>query len=78
MNTVLNRQAIVKEVNKHGFEYGDYVPRADIVANAQDAHTRLELAKAVREKHIINATHESQKGWNLALQAVLKVMEGTK
>ena len=31
----LTREQIVKEVNKHGFNYADYVPRADIIAAAQ-------------------------------------------
>ena len=56
----------------------------------QDTHTRLELAKAVRE--IDNPYHQplsrfsdntrltmgKRKGFDEALQAVLKVMEGTK
>jgi len=49
----------------------------DEVATQQDAHTRLELAKAVREieNHYKPCT-KSHAGFHQAISAVLKVMEG--
>ena len=44
----------------------------------QDTHTRLELAKAVRAMLIKHPFTIGAKDRNEALQAVLKLLEGTK
>ena len=50
----------------------------DAIAESQDAHTRSELARLVREMIIKDPHYKSQMEVNEALQAVLKVLEGTK
>jgi hypothetical protein len=89
MNTVISDSA------KQGL-YLDYDVHHNIAlliestSKKQDAHTRLELAKAVREidnpykqplsrfSDNTRLTMGKRKGFDEALQAVLKVMEGTK
>ena len=70
MNTVLSPEAIkaIKATDfpmPVGYRYCD--AEAIAVAKSQDAHTRLELAKAVREMSPINAV-----GFQ---QAFLKLLE---
>ena len=99
MNTVLSDEQITKalepipeDVFRDWDSFSPYQIYREI-AKSQDAHTRLELAKAVREidnpyKHYkqplsrfsdnTRLTMGKRKGFDEALQAVLKVMEGTK
>jgi len=94
MNTVLSPMAclqarldyahhVSKKANRKGSHADDKA-----ICIAQDAHTRLELAKAVREidnpykqplsrfSDNTRLTMGKRKGFDEALQAVLKVMEG--
>ena len=75
MNTVMSEEQIFEA---QGRTKCTAVAMAEhlVTAQKQDAHTRSELAKAVREKLIKQSVlFGSEMAWNEALQAVLKVLE---
>jgi hypothetical protein len=84
MNTVLSDEAIKKALFDAYEEAQDYDEKGEPfmeknVARKQDVHTRIELAKAVREMINTNPMLKFRPeviASNKALQAVLKVMEG--
>jgi hypothetical protein len=88
MNTVLSDEQITKalepipeDVFRDWDSFSPYQIYREI-AKSQDAHTRLELAKAVRK--IEKPEHKGVSGmamfvgYEKAILAVLKLMEGTK
>ena len=85
MNTVLSDEQITKalepipeDVFRDWDSFSPYQIYREI-AKSQDAHTRLELAKAVREiENPYEPCTKSHAGFHQAISAVLKVMEGTK
>ena len=76
MNTVLSDEQIKMVCSYDNVKYIDDYERD--IAKAQDSHTRSELARLVREMIIKDPHYKSQMEVNEALQAVLKVLEGTK
>jgi hypothetical protein len=78
MNTVLSPQAQTKALDIMPFADLRNQSCRDALCKSQDTFTRLELAKAVREMIIKDPHYKSQIEVNDALQAVLKVIEGTK
>ena len=75
MNTVLNSDNISSIILNCGDDSVE-----ETIAKSQDAFTRSEMAKAVEKIHYsrLNQNYSSSYllGWNEAMQAVLKVLEG--
>jgi hypothetical protein len=76
MNTVLNSEAR-RNINDEMPSTAKYGEVFEQIAIKQDAFTRSELAKAVREmKNPYEPCTKSHAGFHQAITAVLKVMEG--